>query len=78
MCDMWCEASSEQLSEEGTPGGAAANSRLRDKLADACDREGLASHTPPMVFCAANAPMVAGLGHRVFRAGRATELVLEA
>jgi len=76
---MWREVPSELLSEEGTPSGVAAISRLRNKLADACDREGLACHIPPMAFCTDNAAMVAGLGcYHFFRAGRATELDLEA
>lgn len=55
-------------------GGVAANSRLRDKLAEACGREGLTCHIPPMTFCTDNAAMVAGLGYHLFQAGRTAEL----
>ena len=44
-------------------GGVAANSRLRRRLADACERRGLTAFIPPVALCTDNAAMV-GLAAR--------------
>lgn len=48
-------------------GGVSANRRLRTRLKDACDRQGLALSIPPMKLCTDNAAMIAGLGQYKLR-----------
>jgi len=59
-------------------GGVAANRRLRARLQEEADREGLEVLLPPMRFCTDNAAMVAGLAYHYARAGRFADLDLEA
>ena len=59
-------------------GGVACNSRLREKLAKAAAREGLETFFPPLAFCGDNAAMIAGLGWHLLKAGRASDLWLDA
>ncbi len=51
-------------------GGVAANSRLRARLAEACEREGVTLLVPSLHLCTDNAAMVAGLGEAYLEAGR--------
>ncbi len=44
-------------------GGVAANSRLRESLGEACEREGIALHVPPLTLCMDNAAMIAGYAY---------------
>jgi len=59
-------------------GGVACNSRLRDRLTDAAEREGLTLHLPPTRYCPDNAAMVAGLGYHLCREGKTADLRLDA
>jgi len=59
-------------------GGVACNSRLREKLEARARREGIESFFPPPCFCTDNAAMIAGLGYHLLRAGRASDLTLDA
>jgi N6-L-threonylcarbamoyladenine synthase len=59
-------------------GGVACNSRLREKLRQAAAREGLTCHFPPPAWCTDNAAMIAGLGYHLLKAGRASDLWLDA
>jgi N6-L-threonylcarbamoyladenine synthase len=59
-------------------GGVAANSRLRERLADAARRRGLEVVLPPIRYCMDNAAMVAGIAHPLYAAGRASDLTLDA
>ena len=43
-------------------GGVAANSRLREAILDACERDGLAAYLPDRANCTDNAAMVAAAG----------------
>ncbi len=45
-------------------GGVAANSRLREKFAEATGEKGLVLHTTAMKYCTDNAAMIAGVGLR--------------
>ncbi len=59
-------------------GGVACNSRLREKLKARADGEGIQSFFPPGRFCTDNAAMIAGLGYHLLRAGRVSDLHLDA
>ncbi|HEX2241207.1 MAG TPA: tRNA (adenosine(37)-N6)-threonylcarbamoyltransferase complex transferase subunit TsaD, partial [Actinomycetota bacterium] len=50
-------------------GGVAANSGLRQGLADACSRKGIDLHIPPMELCTDNAALVAACGTAMLRRG---------
>ncbi|MEA2499246.1 MAG: tRNA N6-adenosine threonylcarbamoyltransferase [Actinomycetota bacterium] len=50
-------------------GGVAANSGLRQGLADACSEKGLSLSIPPMELCTDNAAMIAACGTAMLRRG---------
>ncbi len=52
-------------------GGVVANSRLREKFQQQGERENIALYFPEKRFCTDNAAMVAGLGYRLLKTGRA-------
>ena len=56
-------AEQEGLRSVAIGGGVAANSRLRRRLAEACERRGLTAFVPPVALCTDNAAMV-GLAAR--------------
>jgi N6-L-threonylcarbamoyladenine synthase len=51
-------------------GGVAANSGLRQGLADACAKRGIHLSVPPMELCTDNAAMIAACGTAMLRRGR--------
>ena len=51
-------------------GGVAANSMLRARLSDRCQRNGLALHLTPMRYCTDNGAMIAALAYHLFAKGR--------
>ena len=51
-------AEQEGLRRVTVGGGVAANSRLRRRLAEACERRGLEVFVPPVALCTDNAAMV--------------------
>jgi N6-L-threonylcarbamoyladenine synthase len=59
-------------------GGVACNSRLREKMEKAAEREGVRCYFPPPAYCGDNAAMIAGLGFHLLKAGRASDLWLDA
>jgi N6-L-threonylcarbamoyladenine synthase len=59
-------------------GGVAANERLREAVAEACRRAGLACFFPSKSLCTDNAAMVAGLGYHYAVAGRHSPLDIDA
>jgi len=59
-------------------GGVAANSRLRERLRQVASRERLDLILPATCYCIDNAAMVAGIGYHLQRAGRASDLSLDA
>ena len=58
-------------------GGVARNARLRARLGEHADREGLEVHFAPPAFCTDNAVMIAGLGHAHLEAGRVADLAAD-
>ncbi len=59
-------------------GGVACNTRLREKLKERAAARGIESFFPPARFCTDNAAMIAGLGFHLCRAGRLSDLHLDA
>ena len=59
-------------------GGVAANERLREAVAEACARAGLAYYFPSKALCTDNAAMVAGLGYHYAVAGKQSPLDVDA
>jgi N6-L-threonylcarbamoyladenine synthase len=47
-------------------GGVAANSRLRQKLAEEAESKGLRLYLPPVRFCTDNAVMIASAAYRIW------------
>ncbi len=59
-------------------GGVAANSRLRERMAQEAAARGTPVFIPPLSLCTDNAVVVAGLGYWLARAGRRSGLDLDA
>jgi N6-L-threonylcarbamoyladenine synthase len=59
-------------------GGVACNTRLREKMAAEARKSGIDCFFPPPRFCTDNAAMIAGLGWHLLKAGRASDLHLDA
>jgi N6-L-threonylcarbamoyladenine synthase len=59
-------------------GGVSANSRLRRELEALAAERSLELRLPAMAYCLDNAAMIAGLGHALLAAGRASDLRLRA
>ena len=59
-------------------GGVAANRKLREQLASACQRRGITLHLTPMCYCTDNGAMIAAMGSELFLAGRFDPLAMEA
>ena len=59
-------------------GGVAANSRLREALQEACDREGIKLYLPELALCTDNAAMIGSAAYYKFIAEGDDDLDLDA
>ncbi len=59
-------------------GGVAANSCLRQQMADRSAKEGVRLSFPPLILCTDNAAMIAAAGYYAHKAGRTDDLSLNA
>lgn len=78
VLDRWSEFSSEPCRSLLTGGGVTANSRLRAELQALADRRGIALRLPPLAWCVDNAAMIGGLAYELQRAGKWSDLSLQA
>jgi len=83
VVDVLVEQAMKACARTGAPrisvgGGVACNSRLREKMKDRASRAGIEAWFPPPRFCTDNAAMIAGLGFHLLRAGRVSDLWLDA
>jgi N6-L-threonylcarbamoyladenine synthase len=59
-------------------GGLAANSRLRERMAELARELGIETHFPPIALCTDNAAMIGAVADGMLRDGRTASLDLEA
>ncbi len=59
-------------------GGLAANSRLRERMAELATELGIETHFPPIALCTDNAAMIGAVADGMLREGRTAALDLEA
>jgi N6-L-threonylcarbamoyladenine synthase len=69
-------AADEGLSQVVLAGGVAANTRLRARFLEACERAGLRLLVPSIPLCTDNGAMVAASGANLLAAGRVSDLRL--
>ena len=78
VVDVLVEKSMKLLEETGydklaLSGGVAANSRLRYRLEEACEKKGIKFYYPPIEFCTDNAAMIAMTGYLDYKAGERSD-----
>jgi N6-L-threonylcarbamoyladenine synthase len=83
VVDVLVEQGLKACARTGAPriavgGGVACNSRLREKMKARASAAGVECWFPPPRFCTDNAAMIAGLGYHLLRAGRVSDLSLDA
>ena len=59
-------------------GGVAANSRLREMLQKACDKEKIELFRPSPVLCTDNGAMIAAAGYYKYKTAGADDLTMDA
>ena len=80
---MLVEKARRALAETGLArlalvGGLAANSRLRERMAELAAELGIETHFPPLALCTDNAAMIGAVADGMLRDGRTAALDLEA
>jgi len=83
VTDVLCEHTIEGAIKCGAKtvalaGGVAANSALRKKMAQMCEKHGISVIYPPPVLCTDNAAMIASAGFFEFQKGNFADLTLNA
>lgn len=83
VTDALCEHTIEGALKTGAKtvaiaGGVAANSQLRGKMTDMCEKYGISVVYPPPVLCTDNAAMIACAGYFAYKNGARAELDLNA
>jgi N6-L-threonylcarbamoyladenine synthase len=83
VVDMLLKPTFEAATTQGVSrivlaGGVAANSRLREKMKEKADREGLQVFFPSPRFCTDNGAMIALVGHHSLQRGRRSDARLNA
>jgi len=68
----------ENVSTALVAGGVAANRVLRNRLADLAREEGARILFPPLSLCTDNGAMIAGLGAKLWAAGKRNDLSFDA
>ena len=71
-------ARKHSVSRIAVGGGVACNSRLREKLTRAAEKEGMEAYFPPPRYCTDNAVMIAGIAWPMSKAGLYSDLSLDA
>ena len=71
-------ANENSISQVVVCGGVAANSRLRQRFAEATAKADMELFIPPMILCTDNAAMIAALGEIMLKNGRSDSLDLNA
>ena len=59
-------------------GGVAANSKLRDMLKAACEKEGIKMYVPASILCTDNGVMIACAAYYKYQAGMVSDFTLDA
>ena len=59
-------------------GGVSANSAIRSKLKELCDKEGINLSIPSLKYCTDNATMIAAAGYFAYKLGRRANYDLKA
>ena len=83
VMDVICEKAMNAVRESGMKklalaGGVAANSRLRSKLGELCQKEGVELFRPAPVLCTDNAAMVACASYYKYKAGETDDFYMDA
>ncbi len=83
VCDVLLEHIELALEKTGCKtlalaGGVSANSEIRERFADFCDKKGVKLYRPPLSLCGDNAAMVGAQGYYEFLAGTRANLDLNA
>lgn len=78
--DVLVEKSIRLLKETGfdkfaLSGGVAANSRLQERMSEACEKENIKFYYPPIKLCTDNAAMIAMAGFLNYKAGEVLSLI---